>query len=269
VTGRRGATGRRLLASWTVLVLVFLYLPLGVVVAYSFNANPDQVVIWQGFTTRWFPDVLADPVIREALATSLRIALANALIAAFLGTLGAVGLRFAPRWLSALYDGLAFATLTTPVLVLGIASLLSFVLLTIPRGSATILLAHVVFNSSIVLLVVRARLAGLGHAEEEAAADLGAGRWRVFALVTLPRLLPAIVAGGLLAFTYSWDDYVVASFVGGARTTTLPLRIFGELRFGISPRLNALATITLAVTLIGLAIALALARRTLRPRGVG
>lgn len=263
---RRHRTGRRLLAGWTGAVLVFLYLPLVVVVVYSFNANPDSVTVWRGVTTRWFGDVLADPVVREALLTSLRIALANAVIAVVLGTLGAVGLRFAPRWLAGLYDGLAFATLTTPVLVLGIASLLSFVLLGVPRGGVTVLLAHVVFNSSIVLLVVRARLAGLSAAEEEAAADLGAGRWATFALVTLPRLLPAILAGGLLAFTYSWDDYVVASFVSGAQTVTLPLRIFGELRFGISPRLNALATITLAVTLIGLAVALPLARRILTSR---
>ncbi len=263
--GHRVTAGRRALAAWTVLVVAFLYLPLAVVVVYSFNANPDQVTVWQGFTTRWFPDVLADPVIADALLTSLRIALVNAVLAAVLGTLGAVGLRFAPRWLAALYDGLAFATLTTPVLVLGIASLLSFVLLGVPRGGVTILLAHVVFNSSIVLLVVRARLAGMSNAEEEAASDLGAGRWAVFGLVTLPRLLPAILAGALLAFTYSWDDYVVASFVSGARTTTLPLRIFGELRFGISPRLNALATMTLLVTLLGLFSALFLARRSLRP----
>jgi ABC-type spermidine/putrescine transport system permease subunit II len=247
------------------LTLLFLYLPLAVVVVHAFNANPDQVTVWTGTTTAWFPAVLRDDGVLAAVATSLRIAAANAVGAMLIGTLAAVGLRHAPRWLRAGFDALAYLTLLTPVVVIGIASLVAFVLAGIPRGSLTVLAAHVVVNSSIVLLVVRARLAGLGGEQEEAAADLGAGRLATFAQVTLPRLAPAVVAGGLLAFTYSWDDYVIASFVAGPSTTTLPVRIFSELRFGVSPQLNALATLTLAVTAVGLSCALLLLGRTLRP----
>lgn len=255
---------RRALGGWTALLMAFLYLPLVVVVIYAFNANERVVTIWTGFTTEWFGAVLSDTEIIASLGQSFRIAAANAVIAMLLGTLGALGLRFAPRWLATTYDGLAYLTLVTPVVVLGIASLLAFVLAGVPRGAATIMLAHVVFNSSIVLLTVRARMVGLSTADEEAAADLGAGRWATLWQVTLPRLMPAILAGGLLAFTFSWDDYVVASFVTGPDTVTLPLRIYSQLRFGITPQLNALATITLLVSLLGLLAALLLARRAVR-----
>ena len=262
VAGERWSA--RALGGWTALLMVFLYLPLVVVVAYAFNANDKLVTVWTGFTTHWFGAVLQDGEILAALGRSFRIAAGNALLAMVLGTSGALGLRFAPRWLATAYDALAYLTLVTPVVVLGIASLLAFVLAGIPRGAITVMLAHVVFNSSIVLLTVRARMAGLPVAEEEAAADLGAGRWATLWQVTLPRLMPAVLAGGLLAFTFSWDDYVVASFVSGPETVTLPIRIFSQLRFGITPQLNALATITLLVSLLGVLAALLLARRAVR-----
>lgn len=255
---------RRVLAAWTSLTIVFLYLPLAVVVAYAFNANRRNVAIWTGFTTRWFGDVLRDPTITGALWTSLRIAVATSVLAMVLGTLAALGLRGAPGWLRAGVDSLAYLTLVTPVVVTGIASLVTFVLIGIPRGALTVLLAHSVFTSSIVLLIVRARLAGLDRAEEEAALDLGASVLGTLRQVTLPRLAPAIAAGGLLAFTYSWDDYVIASFVTGPETTTLPIRIFAELRFGVSPRLDALAAVTLVVTGAALTSAYVLLRRSRR-----
>lgn len=255
---------RRGLQWWTMSLVAFLYAPLIVVAVYAFNDN-RLVTTWGGFTTRWFGDVLGDSEIIHSLVLSLQIAAGNALLAALLGTMGAVGLRYAPRWLATAYDALAYLTLVTPVVVLGIATLLAFVLAGLPRGAPAVAAAHVVFNSSIVLLIVRARLAGMSDAEEEAAADLGAGRWAVLTQVTLPRLLPAIVAGALLAFTFSFDDYVVASFVAGPETVTLPLRIFSQLRFGITPQLNALATITLIVSLVVLGLAVILGRRALRP----
>ncbi len=257
---------RRVLGSWVVITALFLYLPISVVVAYSFNANPMNVSVWTGFTTDWFGSVFSNQQAIDAIFTSLRIASLNAIAAMILGTLAAIGLRFAPRWFRLAFDTLAYLTLVTPIVVLGIASLIAFVIAGIPRGSITIFLVHVVFNSSIVFLIVRARLVGLSYDEEEAALDLGANRWSTFSQVTAPRLAPAIVAGGLLAFTYSWDEYVIASFVNGPATQTLPLYVFSQLRFGVSPEVNVLATITLVVTVLALALAVLVLRRAL-PRG--
>lgn len=257
---------RRTMGGWVVLTVMFLYVPIAVVIAYSFNANPSNVSVWTGFTTEWFSKVFANQQAIDAVLTSLRIASINAIIAMTLGTLAAIGLRFAPRWLRLGFDTLAYLTLVTPIVVLGISTLIAFVIAGIPRGSLTILLVHVVFNSSIVFLIVRARLVGLSYSEEEASLDLGGNRWSTFAQVTAPRLAPAIVAGGLLAFTYSWDDYVIASFINGPTTRTLPLYVFSQLRFGVSPQVNVLATITLAVTVVALALVVLVLRRAL-PRG--
>ncbi len=257
---------RRAMGGWVVLTVVFLYVPIAVVIAYSFNANPSNVSVWTGFTTEWFSKVFTNQQAIDAVLTSLRIASVNALIAMILGTLAAIGLRFAPRLLRLGFDTLAYLTLVTPIVVLGISTLIAFVIVGIPRGSLTILLVHVVFNSSIVFLIVRARLVGLSYSEEEASLDLGGNRWSTFAQITAPRLAPAIVAGGLLAFTYSWDDYVIASFINGPTTRTLPLYVFSQLRFGVSPQVNVLATITLAVTVVALALVVLVLRRAL-PRG--
>jgi len=255
-------------------VLLFLYAPLAVVVAYAFNANPRNVTQWTGFTAGWFGTVLGDEEVLDAVWTSLVIAVPNAVLAALLGTAAALGLRRAPARLRALYDALAYLTLVTPVVVLGIAALVFFIAAGVPRSELTVLLTHVVFNSSIVMLVVRARAVSLGTEEEQAAYDLGATRWGVLRQVTLPRLAPAILAGALLAFTFSWDDYVIASFVAGPESVTLPIRIFSSLRFGLTPEINALATLLLLVNVVIVGLVALLLRRgsrraTLRalPRG--
>jgi len=255
---------RKVLGGWVGVTLLFLYLPITVVVVYAFNANEGNVSVWKGFTTQWFASVLQNSSAQQAIATSAQIAAVNALFAMVLGTLGALAIRGAPRRVRVGFDVLAYLTLVTPVVVLGIATLISFVIAGIARGSLTILLVHVVFNSSIVFLVVRSRIIGLSVSEEEAAMDLGAHRFWTTMRVTIPRLRPAIVAGGLLAFTYSWDDYIIASFVSGAQTKTLPMYIFSQLRFGVSPEVNVLATMTLIVTIIGVAIALVILRNTFR-----
>jgi ABC-type spermidine/putrescine transport system permease subunit II len=260
------ALWRRTLGGWVGITVLFLYLPIAVVIAYSFNANPTNVSVWTGFTTEWFGRVFTNQQAIDAIFTSLRIASVNAVLAMTLGTLAAVGLRFAPRWLRVAFDTLAYLTLVTPIVVLGISTLIAFVIAGIPRGALTILLVHVVFNSSIVFLIVRARLVGLSFSEEQAALDLGANRWSAFTQITLPRLAPAVLAGGLLAFTYSWDDYVIASFINGPATQTLPLYVFSQLRFGVSPQVNVLATITLAVTVAALALVVLILRRAL-PKG--
>jgi spermidine/putrescine transport system permease protein len=261
--------GRRLLGVHAVLVYAFLYAPILVVVALAFNGG-RQVLYWEGFSTKWFGEALSDPTITEPLKNSLVIGVSNALIACVLGTALALALSRMGRRLRAPIDALVYMTLVTPEIVFGISALIFFVQAGVPLGLKTILIAHVVFNTSVVALIVRARVVGMGEAYEEASYDLGAGPISTFRQVTLPRLAPAILAGGLLAFTFSFDDFITSFFVSGAGTTTLPLRIFSSLRFGISPIVNATAVMILVVTLAAVVIAYLVLRRTARgTRGTG
>jgi spermidine/putrescine transport system permease protein len=253
--------GRRLIGGWAALVYVFLYAPILIVVIYAFNGG-RQVLNWEGFSTKWFGEALADPTITEPLRNSLVIGISNALIACVLGTALALGLSRMPRWARVPIDGLVYMTLVTPEIVFGISALIFFVQAGLQLGLTTILIAHVVFNASVVALIVRARFVGMGDAFEEASYDLGAGPLSTFRQVTLPRLAPAILAGGLLAFTFSFDDFITSFFVSGAGTTTLPLRIFSSLRFGISPIVNATAVMILALTLAAIVVAYLVLRRT-------
>jgi ABC-type spermidine/putrescine transport system permease subunit II len=255
-----------------VAVYLFLFLPIAVVVALAFNGG-RQVLFWEGFSTRWFGEALRDPTITEPLKTSLLIAVANAAIACVLGTMLALALPRMRAWLRVPIDALAYMTLVTPEIVFGISALIFFVQagawigLGSPLGFWTVLVAHTVFNASVVALIVRARFVGMGQSFEEASYDLGAGPVSTFRQVTLPRLAPAILAGGLLAFTFSFDDFVTSFFVAGAGTTTLPLRIFASLRFGISPAINATAAMILGMTLVAIVIAYVVLRRSGRDAG--
>jgi len=257
---------RRAVSAATALTFAFLYAPLVVVVLYAFNANPRNATDWAGATTRWFGEVLRNAEVRDAIATSLQVAVPAAVLSALLGTAAALGLRAVRPSLRTGYEAVAYLTLVTPTVVLGIAALLFWITTGLPRGTMTIMLTHTVFDASVVMLVVRARLAGLGTVEEEAAADLGASRWGVLRQVTVPRLTPAIVAGALLAFTFSWDDYVIASFVAGPDSTTLPMYLFSQLRFGLTPAVNALGTMILAVNVVAIGSAALLLRRAGRSR---
>jgi ABC-type spermidine/putrescine transport system permease subunit II len=264
--------GRRLLRAHALLVYAFLYAPILVVVALAFNGG-RQVLFWEGFSTKWFGRALHDPTITEPLRNSVLIGAGNAVVASVLGTLLALALARMRPWLRAPIDALAYMTLVTPEIVFGISALIFFVQAGLwlgigsPLGLGTILVAHVVFNASVVALVVRARFVGMGQTLEEASYDLGAGPLATFRQVTLPRLAPAILAGGLLAFTFSFDDFITSFFVAGAGTTTLPLRIFSSLRFGISPAINATAAMILGLTLVAIVVAYAVLRRTGRERG--
>lgn len=261
--------GRRLVAGWAALVYAFLYAPILIVVIYAFNGG-RQVLNWEGFSTKWFGEALSDPTITEPLKNSLVIGVSNALIACILGTALALALPRMRPFARVPFDGLVYMTLVTPEIVFGISALIFFVQAGIPLGLETILIAHVVFNTSVVALIVRARVVGMGEAFEEASYDLGAGPISTFRQVTLPRLAPAILAGGLLAFTFSFDDFITSFFVSGAGTTTLPLRIFSSLRFGISPIVNATAVMILVLTLAAVVIAYLVLRRTARgARGTG
>jgi ABC-type spermidine/putrescine transport system permease subunit II len=253
--------GKRALGAWAVLVYVFLYAPIAVVVVFAFN-DGRQVLNWEGFSTRWFGEALDDPTITEPFRNSLVVALGNAAVACVLGTMLALALPRLSPWFRVPIDSLAYMTLVTPEIVFGISALIFFVQLGVPLGLKTILVAHVVFNASVVALIVRARFVGMSQTLEEASYDLGAGPVATFRQVTLPRLAPAILAGGLLAFTFSFDDFITSFFVSGAGTTTLPLRIFSSLRFGISPIVNATAVMILALTLVAIVIAYLVLRRT-------
>jgi spermidine/putrescine transport system permease protein len=252
---------RRLLAGWAILVYVFLYAPIAVVVVLAFN-DGRQVLTWEGFSTRWFGEALADPTITEPFRNSLVIAAGNAVVACVLGTLLALAIPRMSPLVRVPIDALVYMTLVTPEIVFGISALIFFAELGVPLGLKTILVAHVVFNASVVALIVRARFVGMGQALEEASYDLGAGPLSTFRQVTLPRLAPAILAGGLLAFTFSFDDFITSFFVSGAGTTTLPLRIFSSLRFGVSPIVNAAAVMILGLTLAAIVVAYLVLRRS-------
>ncbi len=253
--------GKRFLQAHAVLVYLFLYAPIAIVVLYAFNAG-RQVLVWDGFSTKWFGEALADPTITGPFRNSLVIAVSNAVIACVLGTALALALPRMRRSVRVPVDALVYMTLVTPEIVFGISALIFFVQLGVPLGLKTILVAHVVFNASVVALIVRARFVGMGQTLEEASYDLGAGPLATFRQVTLPRLAPAILAGGLLAFTFSFDDFITSFFVSGAGTTTLPLRIFSSLRFGVSPIVNATAVMILALTLVAIVFAYLVLRRT-------
>jgi len=243
------------------LLYLFLYLPIAVVVIFAFN-DSRRVTIWRGFTTKWFTTVWSDPTWSSALRISITIAALNMVIAVTLGTFAALGLRAAPLWLRTLVEAVVYTTIITPEIVVAIASLLYFILvLPLGQGIQSMVITHAVYNTSIVTLVVGARLAGMDHTLEEAAADLGATPLAAFWQVTLPQLFPAIMAGGLLAFTFSFDDFILSNFLSAAGTTPLPVRLFSSVQFGVSPAYNALAATMLAPTLTAIIVAKEVLRR--------
>lgn len=242
------------------LVYLFLYLPIVVVVIYAFNES-RLVQVWHGFSLRWFGEAWRDESLRRAFLFSVGTALANAALATVLGTAAAVGSRNVGRRTRTAFDAVLYMTLITPELVAAIASLLFFVTVNIPLGPVAIVITHSIFNTSVVALIVRARLATMDRSLEEASRDLGASALATFRQVTLPQLLPALAAGALLAFTFSFDDVVLSSFVSGPGSTTLPVEIFSQLRFGLSPKINVVAVVTLAITVTFIVIAQLLLRR--------
>jgi spermidine/putrescine transport system permease protein len=256
---------RRLLGAWAVLVYVFLYAPIAIVVLYAFNGG-SEALTWEGFSTKWFGEALRDPTITEPFQNSLVIAAGNAVIACILGTALALAVSRMRAAVRVPIDALVYMTLVTPEIVFGISALIFFVEIGLPLGLKTILISHVVFNASVVALIVRARFVGMGQEFEEASYDLGAGPLSTFRQVTLPRLAPAIFAGGLLAFTFSFDDFITSFFVAGAGTTTLPIRIFSSVRFGTSPIINATAAMILGLTIVAIVLAYLVLRRSEQAR---
>jgi len=248
----------------------FLYVPMVTLVAYSFNAG-DRVMVWQGFSTRWYAELLRDPQILNAAWLSLRIAVVNATCATIVGLMaGYVMVRFGRFRSRTLFSGMLAAPLVVPEVITGLSLLMLFVALQdligwpAARGMTTITLAHITFSSAYVAVVVQSRLAQLDASLEEAAMDLGATPAKTFLLITVPLLAPALLAGWLLAFTLSIDDLVIASFVSGPGASTLPMVIFSKVRIGLSPEINALATLMIGVVMAGGLVALVLLGRSWR-----
>jgi putrescine transport system permease protein len=245
----------------------FLYVPIVTLVAYSFNAS-DRVTVWQGFSTRWYAALLQDQQILSAAWLSLKIGVIAATLATALGLMGGyIMVRYGRFRSRGLFSAMLAAPLVVPEVITGLSLLMLFVALQsmigwpAARGMTTITIAHITFCTAYVAVVVQSRLAQLDPSLEEAAMDLGARPWRTFFLVTVPLLAPGLVAGWLLAFTLSIDDLVIASFVSGPGASTLPMVIFSKVRLGLSPEINALATLLIVAVLIGVSVALLLTAR--------
>lgn len=230
------------------LAFVFLYAPLAVVVVYSFNRGPI-VSRWEGFSLVWYREVLERDDVRAAVWTSLRVAVAASAVGTVLAMLAALGLVAMLRRNSSLAVGFLSTPLLIPEIVTAVGTLSFFVLLDFERGMTTLVLAHTAFCIPFALLPIRARLAELDPAVFEAASDLGASGITLFRRVTLPLLVPGIVSGGLLAFIISLDDYLISAFVAGPTSTTLPIFLFGLIRRGASPLINAVSTLLLLLTI--------------------
>jgi ABC-type spermidine/putrescine transport system permease subunit II len=249
----RFARFERILGGYAGVMYFFLYAPILVVIIYSFNGGRN-VAVFESFSLTWYRQALDNEQIRDAVGRSLQIALASALVATILGTAAALALGRLRPIVRLPFDILVFLTLVVPELVLAISALIFFVNSGFELGKTTMFLGHTIFNASLVMLIVRARFVSMGSTLEEASFDLGAGPLGTFRQVTLPRLLPAVLAGGLLAFVFSFDDVVVSNFTSGAGSQTWPLYILSALKFGLRPDLNATATMMFGVTLLALVV---------------
>lgn len=229
----------------------FLYLPIVLLIAWSFNAS-KLVTVWGGFSTRWYASVFQNEQLMEAAWITLRVGLISATLATILGTLAAVALtRHGPFRGRTLFSGMVFAPLVMPEVIMGLSLLLLFVAIDLNRGFLTVTLAHTTLTMCYVAVVVQSRLATFDKSLEEAAQDLGCTPTKAFWQVTLPNIFPAILAGWMLAFTLSLDDLVIASFTSGPGSTTLPMRIYSQVRLGVSPEINAVCTLLIALVTVG------------------
>ena len=239
----------------------FLYVPLAVVVLFSFN-DSELNASWVGFTTAWYGKLLADDNMLQAAGNSLFIAVVSSTVATVLGTMAGIAMH---RWRPKLLPFLVLTPVAMPEILLGVSLLLFFrQMLDLTLGLFSILAAHITFSIGFVAIIVRARLAGMDESLFEAARDLGATPWRTFRRVTLPLILPGIVAGYLMAFTLSIDDFVITFFVAGVGMSTLPLQIYSMIKVAVTPEVNAVSTLLMALTLSLIALAARFAPDTLK-----
>lgn len=259
-------------------VYLFLYIPIGVIALFSFNAG-RHASQFQGFSTQWYGKALSNPFVMDALKTSLSVALASAVLATLFGTMAAMALQSVKGRLRLAFDALIYVAVMVPGIVIGIATLIALVTVfgwvnpvleaiwplasrapQLSLGYGSLIAAHGLFTMALVIIIVRARMAGMDRSLIEASADLGATPWGTFRQVTLPQIFPGILAGFLLAFTFSFDDFIIAFFVAGSQTT-LPVYVFSSIRRGVTPEINAIGTMVLAVSLVLLIAAQAILQR--------
>ena len=263
---------------YAIAVYLFLYIPIGVIALFSFNAG-RHASQFTGFSVQWYGRALNNPFVMDALKTSLTVAFASALLATLAGTLAALALQSVRGRVRALFDALIYVAVMVPGIVIGIATLIALVTVfdwlnpmlatlwpvaeaapKLTLGTGSLIAAHGMFTMALVVIIVRARIAGMDRSLIEASADLGATPWGTFRQVTLPQIFPGILAGFLLAFTFSFDDFIIAFFVAGSETT-LPIYVFSSIRRGITPEVNAIGTMVLAVSLGLLILAQAILQR--------
>ena len=235
--------------------LAFLYAPIAILIVYSFNAS-RLVTVWGGWSIRWYVALLEDRAMIDAALTSLGIALLSAAVATVLGTFAALALariaRFRGRFA---FAAMIYAPLVMPEVITGLSLLLLFVAIDLDRGFFTVTIAHTTLTMCFVTVIVQSRLAGFDRSLEEAAMDLGCPPGRTFLAITLSLIMPGVIAGFLLAFSLSLDDLVIASFTTGPGATTLPIRIYSEVRLGVKPEINAVCTILIAVVAVAVVAA--------------
>ncbi|WP_037315264.1 ABC transporter permease [Ruegeria halocynthiae] len=241
----------------------FLYIPMVILIIFSFN-DGKLVTVWSGFSTRWYGELVQNEAFLDAAWVTLRVAVFSSTLATVLGTAAAYvmvrGGRFFGR---TLFSGMIYAPLVMPEVITGLSLLLLFIGIGLDRGILTIVLAHTTFSMCFVSVVVSSRLVTFDRSLEEAALDLGCSPAQAFRLVTLPIIAPAVISGWLLAFTLSLDDLVIASFTSGPSATTLPIKIFSAVRLGVSPEINALSTLMIAVVTVGVITASLVTKRAM------
>ena len=267
-----------MLRIYAIFIYIFLYAPITLIVFFSFNAG-KYAMDWQGFSLFWYGKAFSNPLIMGALRTSVFIALSTAFLSAIIGTLTALGLERVKGWLRAAFDALLYIAIMVPGIVIGISTLIAFVSLfdmvnpwllahvniRLEMGSWAVIAAHVLFNIAVVALLVRARLQGMDRSLVDASEDLYATPLGTFTQVVLPLLAPSILAGFLLAFTFSFEDFIIAYFVAGP-DTTLPIYVFSSIRRGVTPEINAVGSIVLLTSFVLLIAAQAVLRRGDRTR---
>ena len=261
-----------MLRAYAICVYIFLYLPITMIVFFSFNAG-KYAMAWEGFSVFWYGKAFSNPLIMGALRTSVIIALSTAILSAIIGTLTALGLERLKGWLRITFDALIYIAIMVPGIVIGISTLIAFVSvfdlvnpslaglgIKLQMGTWAVIAAHVLFNIAVVALLVRARLQGMDRSLVDASEDLYATPLGTFRQVVLPLLAPSILAGFLLAFTFSFEDFIIAYFVSGP-DTTLPIYIFSSIRRGVTPEINAVGSVVLLTSFVLLIVAQAVLRR--------
>jgi putrescine transport system permease protein len=244
-----------------VLGFSFLYLPIVLLVIYSFNES-KLVTVWGGFSTKWYGELLRNEGLLNAAWVTLRVAVVSSTVATALGVMAGLMLtRMGTFRGRTLFSGMIYAPLVMPDVIIGLSLLLMFVAIAMDRGIVTVTIAHITFSMCYVAVVVQSRLVSFDRSIEEAAQDLGCPPGRTFLAITLPVIMPAIVSGWLLAFTLSLDDLVIASFATGPGATTLPMKIYSQVRLGVTPEINAVSTILVGIVAVGVLFASLAAKR--------